>query len=153
MLHTTCMQYQHIRFYSVGCIFFSLGNLRPQFRSRLKCIFVVSMASSIVIRRHGMNAFLQPFIDSMIKLSNEGLTVSIEGRDQHFKVGLLAMLADNLGAHSIGGFKECMSFAYRTCRSCMATTEQIQSCFQESDFELRKPDEHQRQLECLSVCC
>lgn len=84
-----------------------------------------------------MNSFLQPFVDSMKILAKDGLTVSIEGRNRHFKVGLLAILADNLAAHAIGGFKESMSFARRICRSCMATTEQIQTDFLESEFELR----------------
>ena len=57
------------------------------------------------------------------------------------------MLADNLGAHAIGGFKESMSFARRICRSCMATTEMIQEHFQESEFDLRTPQLHRIQLD------
>ena len=40
-----------------------------------------------------------------------------------------------------------MSFAKRICRSCMATTEQIQENFVESDFELRAPEKHAMYLE------
>ncbi|ORU93861.1 MAG: hypothetical protein A6F71_09060 [Cycloclasticus sp. symbiont of Poecilosclerida sp. M] len=83
--------------HKLGCIFFSIGNLRPQFRSWLRCIFVVSMVSAVVIRKHGMNSFLQPFVDSMKMLSSEGLTVSINGKNTHFKVGLLSMLAQSWG--------------------------------------------------------
>ena len=50
--------------HKLGCIFFTIGNIRQQFRSWLKCIFVVSVARIPVIRKHGMNAFLQPFVDS-----------------------------------------------------------------------------------------
>ena len=81
-----------------------------------------------------MNCILQPFVNSMSTLSNEGLTVSIYGIDHHIKVALLVILSDNLAAHSLGGFKESMSFAYRICRSCMATTAAIQTNFVESSF-------------------
>ena len=85
----------------------------------------------------------------MSTLSNEGLTVSINGIDHHFKVALLAMLADNLAAHSLCGFKESMSFAHRICRSCIATTAAIQTTFVESSFELRTPSSHRLHLQDL----
>ena len=132
--------------HKLGCIFFSIGNLRPKFRSRLKCIFVTAIATNVVIQKHGMNAFLKPFVESMKTISNQGLTVLINGIERHFKVGLLAFLADTLAAHALGGFKGSMSFAHRICRSCMATTDQIQSNYLESNFELRTVEKHQSQL-------
>lgn len=96
--------------HKLGCIFFSIGNLRPQFRSRLKTIFVASIANTTVSRKHGIDCFLRPFVESITKLSNDGLTVSINGSTCHYKVGLVAMLADNLGAHAIGGFKRIYVF-------------------------------------------
>ena len=135
--------------HKLGCIFFSIGNIHPKFRSKLKCIFVAAIARSAIIQKHGMNWFLKPFVNSMLQLGNEGLSVSINGKECHFKVGTLAFLADTLAAHALGGFKESMSFAYHICRSCLATTEQIQSNFLESDFELQNAEEHQRQLSML----
>lgn len=132
--------------HKLGCIFFTVGNLRPKFRSKLKCIFVAAVARNIIIKKHGMNLFLKPFVESMKLLCNNGLNVFINGEDRHFKVGILAFLADTLAAHALGGFKESMSFSYRICRSCMATTEQIQSSFCESDFVLRSSAIHQNQL-------
>jgi hypothetical protein len=123
---------------------------RPHLRSHLKSIFLVTIAKSIIIRKHGMNSFLKPFVDSMISLSNHGLTVDIGGGMKTYKVGLLAVLADNLGAHAIGGFKESMSFANRICRSCMATTDQVQTNFIESAFDLRTPKDHDDQVSSLS---
>lgn len=40
--------------HKLGCIFFTIGNIRQQFRSWLKCIFVASVASTPVIRKHGI---------------------------------------------------------------------------------------------------
>ena len=136
--------------HKLGCLFFTVGNLHPRFRSKLKCIFVAAVASNLVIRKHGINLFLRPFVKSMQVMGERGITVSVDGKNHLFKVGLLAVLADTLAAHALGGFKESMSFAYRICRTCMATTEQIQTCFLESDFELRTPESHLLQLQMLS---
>ena len=136
--------------HKLACLFFTIGNLRPNFRSRLKCIFVTAVASSIIINKHGMNSFLKPFVESMKTLSKDGVKISINGEECRYQVGVLATLADTLAAHSLGGFKESMSFAYRICRSCMATTEQIQFSFVESDFELRTPAKHKDHLRSLN---
>ena len=55
---------------------------------------------------------------------------------------IMELLADTKAAHLLGGFKECMSFAYRICRSCMITKDEVQSRFTESDCVLRMPKEH-----------
>ena len=86
--------------------------------------YVAAVGRNAVIRRHGVNLFLKPFIDSMVVLSEKGLTVCLNGETHVFKVGVLAVLADTLAAHSIGGFKENIFFAKRISRSCMASTEQ-----------------------------
>lgn len=132
--------------HKLGCIFFTIGNFRQKFRSRLKCIFVVAVATNPTIQRHGIDLFLQPFVESMQRLANEGISVSFHGETRHFEIGMLAFLADTLAAHALGGFKESMSFSHRICRSCMATTEKIQSNFLESDFELRTAETHQKQV-------
>ena len=56
------------KIHKFGCIFFSIGNIRPQFRSILKNIFVVSVASTVIIHKHGMNCFLRPFVEEMQNL-------------------------------------------------------------------------------------
>ncbi len=132
--------------HKLGCLFFSIGNVHPRFRSQLKCIFVAAIGSNMVIRRHGLSLFLKPFVESISALSEKGLTVCLNDTTRVYKVGLLAVLADTLAAHALGGFKESMSFARRICRSCMATTEQIQEDFKESDYELRTPVKHSAQL-------
>ncbi len=97
-----------------------------------------------------MNLFFKPFVESIISLCKNGLDISFEGKKQNYKVGLHGFLADNLGAHLIGGFKESMSFAYRICRTCMATTAQIQTSFLESQFKLRTATERMQQVKSLN---
>ena len=136
--------------HKIGCLFFTVGNIHPKYRSQLKCIFVSTLGSNTVIRKHGLNQFLQPFVSSVQSLVKNGLDISIKNEIRHFNVSLLAFLADTLAAHALGGFKESMSFAHRICRSCMATSEQIQFNFLESDFQLRTPEEHEVQVQSLA---
>ncbi len=78
------------------------------------------------------------------------LTSPLREKKQNYKVGLHGFLADNLGAHLIGGFKESMSFPYRICRTYMATTAQIQTSFLDSQFKLRTATEHMQQVKSLN---
>ena len=136
--------------HKLGCVFFTLGNFHPSYRSWLKSIFLIAVASAPTIKLHGIDEFLQPFVDDIKRLSSNGLhCISLNGERRHFQLGLLAFLADNLAAHAVGGFKESMSFAYRICRSCTATTEEAQKYFEESHFELRTADIHEQQCQLL----
>ena len=45
---------------------------------------------------------------------------------KHYQGALLAFTGDIPAVHRVGGFKEGVGFAYRNCRHCMATIEQIQ---------------------------
>ena len=38
--------------HKLGCIFFTLGNIPAKFRSQLKCIFLVKLASAPTIHTH-----------------------------------------------------------------------------------------------------
>ena len=48
-----------------GIFYYILGNVRPQFRSSLKSIQLVSVMKASYIQKHGMNAILQPFMDDI----------------------------------------------------------------------------------------
>lgn len=74
------------------------------------------------INTHGIDLTLKPFAEDVKDLSANGLTIS-----DHLQlpVALVAFLADNLAAHTLG-FKESMSFTKRICRTCMSMTEKVQ---------------------------
>ena len=113
----------------------------------VKCIFLVSIAASPIIRKHGIDEILNPFVRDLRDLAANKLHVFIDGKVREFEVALLAFLADNLGAHQIGGFKESMSFARRICRSCMTTTADAQHNFVESQFKLRTMEQHSKECD------
>ena len=66
----------------LGCLFFSLGNVRPQFRSSLKAIYLVSLARSEDIDKYGLDKFLTPFVEDLKVLYCDGITICINEK-QH----------------------------------------------------------------------
>ena len=133
----------HAKIHKIGCLFYSICNIHAKFRSQLKSMFISTLATAPVISRHGINEVMKLFVDEL----NEKLEVTIGATSETYEVALLAILADNLAAHQIGGFKESMSFAYRICRSCMTTTEKAKTNFKECYFEVRTPEDHKRQCD------
>ena len=135
----------YVRKHKLGCLFFILGNIRPRYRSCLKCIFLVGVAKCIDIEQYGIDAFLAPFVDDLKELYLDGVCVQIDGVEHTFHGALLAMLADTMAAQTLGGFKESCSFALRVCRTCMISKSQIQECFTEAECIVRTPEEHEKQ--------
>ncbi len=132
----------YVKKHKLGCLFFFVGNVRPQFRSTFKAIHLVAVACSQVIELYGIDKFLTPFVEELKVLYCDGISVSIGGEDQTFYGAVLAFLADTQAAHSLGGFKGSMSFALRICRSCMSTTPQIKDHLVESACILRTAETH-----------
>ena len=140
----------YVNTHKLGCLFFTLGNIRPMYRSSLKAIYLVAVARSQNIDRYGMDCFLKPFVEDMKRLYIDGLTVT-GGSNEHTYFGaLIAFLADTAAAHKVGGFKGCVSFARRICRSCMAPKDDSQTHFDEILFELRTPQNHEALCQSLT---
>ena len=55
-----------------------------------------------------------------------GAPFVIDGRTYHFRGTVTVASADNPASASLGGFKESAS-AFRYCRHCLGTEEDIQS--------------------------
>ena len=141
----------YIKKHKLGCIFFFLANVRPQFRSTLKSIQLVAVARHQDVQHYGIDDLLAPFVNDLKTLYCDGVSVSVDGQERVLHGALLAFLADTLAAHSVGGFKESMSFALRICRTCMITRPLSQSCFTETDSKcvLRTPETHFEQCSLL----
>ena len=140
----------YIKKHKLGCLFFFLANVRPQFRSTLKNIQLLAVGRTEDIQYYGINAFLKPFVEDLKQLYCNGITVSIGGENRVFYGALLAFLADTLAAHQVGGFKCSMSFALRVCRSCMITSQQLNECYSEYTCVLRTSESYFEQ--CSLLC-
>ena len=119
----------YVSTHKLGCLFFFLANIWPQFRSTLKAINMLAVGKQEDIKHYGIDEFLLPFVEDLKVLYCDGIEVEMNGNNHCFFGGLLAFLADNLVAHAVGGFKESMSFALRICRTCMITKNHAQLIF------------------------
>ena len=89
-----------------------------------------------------MNEVLKPFVEELNKLATSGIEVLRNGAEKLYKGALVAFLVDNLASHTVGGFKQSMSFARHFCRSCMATKDESQNHFTAEKFKSKTPEEH-----------
>ena len=55
----------------------------------------------------------------------QGIEIDVCGNIHHFHGYLVAFLGDTPASSLVGGFKEGVGRAYRGCRSCMITTEDL----------------------------
>ena len=55
--------------------FFTLGNIKPAYRSTFKAIFLVAVARTKDIEEYGIDAFLKPFVEDLKELYLNGFTV------------------------------------------------------------------------------
>ena len=120
--------------------------MRPMYRSSLKAIFLVALARCSDIDSFGIDLFLKPFVEDLKLLYIDG--ISVKGKRYHG--ALVSFLADTQAAHKVGGFKGSVSFARRICRTCMATKEDCQTKFDESEFILRTPESHEQHCQSLT---
>lgn len=137
--------------HKLGCLFFFLANIRPQYRSTLKAINLLAVGKHEDISHYGIDVFLSPFVEDLKTLYCDGITVTLNDSAEHtFYGGLLAFLADNLAAHAVAGFKESMSFSLRICRTCMVTLQSSQEVLTEENCQLRSPEAHFHQCQLLN---
>ena len=99
----------YVKIHKLGCLFFYIGNVRPQFRSTLKSIQLLVVGLTKDIQQYGINSFLKPFVEDLKELYCSGITVSVGGESRIFYGALLTFLADTLAAHLVGGCVACLS--------------------------------------------
>lgn len=139
----------HVKQHKLGIVFYTLGNIPPQYRSQLKLINLAVVATVPIIEKYGLDDVLKPFIADLNILSTTGISTSLCGVPRIFKGALLAFLADNLASNDLGGFKKSFSFSFRFCRTCLATQETHSNHFTSDAFELRTNSNHRKQCEML----
>ena len=125
----------------VGLFYYCLGNIHPSFRSKLQSILLLAVAETSLISKYGINIILDPFVEEMKELESvstvvishfilllqvDGVPFLINGKTQYLRGALTSVVADNPASNLIGGFKN-LSSAYRKCRDCLATSEEIQT--------------------------
>ena len=109
-----------------SAFYFILGNIAPKFRSKLKMIQLVCLCPSEYVNQYGMRQVLQPLIHDLHVLETEGIATEKDNVQHTFKGTLSMIVADNLGAHSVGGVQESFN-TRRVCRFCHVTKQDIKN--------------------------
>ena len=139
----------HVKLHKVEVVSYTLGNVHPKYRSKLRLNQLAIIATVPVIEKHGLHTILKPFIHDLNILASVGIDVPIDGMNQTFKGALLVLLADNLASNDLGGFKKSFSFAFHCCRTCLVTGNSLSSSFNSEAYQLRDMATHEKHLKCV----
>lgn len=92
--------------FKLGGFYMILGNIPPKYRSQLYVIQLAILCMSSLIKTECFDAVMQPLLQDLKLLEEEGMTI-VKSDGEHRLYGTVtAIIADNLGAHGIGGFLE-----------------------------------------------
>ncbi|XP_072016668.1 uncharacterized protein [Amphiura filiformis] len=135
----------------IAGFYFVLGNLHPQFRSKLYVIQLAILCKASLVKKYGFEKVLEPLIKDLKILETDGIVIHKDGVE-HVMHGTLSFLAaDNLGAHGIGGFMENFTTVERVCRFCNIRKVCFEDHFRMSEeLSNRSKDAHSQQVHMVS---
>ena len=135
--------------HKLAALHFSVLNAPIEVRSKRNTLFPLILSRASLLKKSGWDVILRPLIRDL-QLLVEGIEVFIDNTPRKLVGSLLFICGDNLAVHSIAGFVESFSRKLSPCRHCLATPEEWQSKFSESEFTLRDEETYQSQLK--EVC-
>lgn len=77
--------------HKLGCLFFTLGNIPPKYRSSLMSIHLVAVGKHEDIAYYGIDSFLAPFVSELKTLYCDGIDVNIGGQVHNLHGGLFTL--------------------------------------------------------------
>lgn len=93
--------------HKITAVYWVLANVPPQFRATLKSIYLAVLCKAVDVKKYGYEAVLEPLLTDLVQLEEEGLFIPVFGKK--IRGTIVGVVADSLGAHSIGGFLENFS--------------------------------------------
>lgn len=102
--------------HKITAVYWVLANVPPLLRSSLISIYLAILCKADHIKQFGYSVVLEPLLKDLASLEEEGLYIPSLGK--RVKGTVYSVVADNLGAHSIGGFVESFSGTH-VCRFCL----------------------------------
>lgn len=114
--------------HKVTGVYWVLADIPSVLRSTLPSIYLAVLCKADDVKQFGYPRVLEPLLRDLKSFEEDGIFVSCFGNV--VKGTVFAVIADNLGAHSVGGFIESFSGSY-ICRFCVGERSQFQ------DFEVR----------------
>ena len=132
--------------YKISAFYYSLGNIRPKYRSKLHVMQLVALCNAAHLKKYGHSTILHTCINDISKLEEDGLEIEFEGRNLKFFGTISYIAADNLAAHSLGRFPENFSSSLRLCRHCNASKVLLPKTVKENKFIPRTKEIYEKQV-------
>jgi len=132
----------HTAVHKLEGLYCVVRNVPNSYLSKLNSIFMVGLWYALDVKRYGYDKLLEPLFKELQLLESEaGLPCTISGKPSSLHGLVVAISADNLGAHSLFGYLESFS-ANKLCRFCEVDKLEIQHTFTEPNFKLRTKDSY-----------
>lgn len=109
--------------HKVTAVYWVFADIPSVLRSRLSSIYLTVLCKAGDVKAFGYNKILEPLLNDLRSFEENGIFVPCLG--QIVKGTVFSLIADNLGAHSVGGFVESFSGSY-VCRFCVGQRSQFQ---------------------------
>ncbi len=109
--------------HKVTAVYWVLADIPCVLRSALSSIYLAVLCKADDVKKFGYPQVLEPLLNDLKSFKENGLFVPCLGKT--VKGTVFSVIADNLGAHSVGGFVESFSGSY-FCRFCVAERSQFQ---------------------------
>lgn len=108
--------------HKILAVYLTLADLMPHSRSNTDHIQLVLLCREHDLKYFGQDVIMVSLVEDLKDLELNGVTLS-DGNV--YKGTLCAIVGDNLGSHSIGGFVENFSRSLHFCRYCEITREEF----------------------------
>lgn len=131
-------------------VYCSLLNIHPKYRSQLHSIYLVMLVKYVHVQSYRLDTVLQPVVDDLRQLFDQGLRFNFEGAEKHARVLLFSFCGDNLSMNHLGGFS-CGFSGGRVCRFCMVSAKQLALKTSEHMCQLRRAARHRVHLQSVAV--
>jgi hypothetical protein len=132
--------------HKITMVYFIILNLPPKFRSSLNNCFLLSLFNAGDVKTYGYAPFLQPLVDDIKFLEQEGLSITTNDFEGTVYAGIAQVTGDNLGMNGILGFVESF-VSNHYCRHCNMHRNEMQGSSTACQEQLRSVHEYEEDLE------
>jgi hypothetical protein len=131
----------------VTAVYYLIGNIHPQFRSKQQFIHLACLARYSCIKKLGNNYsdMFKPLVHDLALLQEHGFEMLVNGKQQLIRGKLISISADNLAAHALAGFQQHFHCG-RICRFCTVDYSDMANRFSEKNVTIRTSDMHRYHL-------
>ena len=131
--------------HKIGVIYCTILNLPPRFRSSLCNCFLISMFNAGDVKTYGYDPILQPLVNDIQSLEQDGLSIATDIFEGTVKVSIAQVAGDNLGVNGILGYVECF-VSNHFCRHCRLHRHEMRVALSAQVDQLRNVQNYEEDL-------